>query len=178
MALLRPQGPIYQTIDAKRLRAKNQETAPFFSSVTAALTPTSPSAVAVQFKTFRLLGAFRSSACGRGSDFSCLRCLSVCAWLAASTALWLDGATLAGTVSRAEPAGGAGVIPVTAPEAARGALDTTYVDDELRVSRGDKGNLFVLLQRDPSARLDDAAFEASFALAPVPLVTDEVKNFR
>jgi len=125
-ALFRPAGPIYQTIDVERKRAKNQETAPFFSSVTAALTPTSPSAVAVQFKTFRLFG----------------------------------------------------FVAVTAPDAARGALDTTYVDEELRVSRGDKGNLFVLLQRDPEARLDDAAWEASFALAPVPLVSDSVRDFR
>ena len=37
-----------------------------------------------------------------------------------------------------------GLIPITAPESARGKLDTTYLDDELRVSRGDRGNLFVL----------------------------------
>eukprot|EP00955_Chlamydomonas_euryale_P089840 364496-Chlamydomonas_euryale.AAC.24 len=37
-----------------------------------------------------------------------------------------------------------GVIPVKAPETARGELTITYLDDDLRVSRGDKGNLFVL----------------------------------
>ncbi len=37
-----------------------------------------------------------------------------------------------------------GLIPITAPESAKGKLDTTYLDEELRVSRGDKGNLFVL----------------------------------
>ena len=37
-----------------------------------------------------------------------------------------------------------GLIPITAPESARGKLDTTYLDEELRVSRGDRGNLFVL----------------------------------
>ena len=79
-------GPIYQTIDAPRKRAKNQETWPFFSSVTAELTPTSKASVGVQFKTFRLLG----------------------------------------------------FIPVTAPEAAKGSLSFTYVDEELRISRGDK----------------------------------------
>ena len=45
-----------------------------------------------------------------------------------------------------------GLIPITAPDSARGTLDTTYVDDTLRVSRGDKGNLFILEQRDPSGR--------------------------
>ena len=118
-------GPIFQTIDAGRLRAKNQETWPFFSSVTAALTPTSVSAVNVQFKTFRLLG----------------------------------------------------FIPVTAPEAARGALDTTYVDEELRVSRGDKGNLFVLRMADTDARLPDAAWESPVALSDA-LAKRSVREFR
>jgi hypothetical protein len=45
-----------------------------------------------------------------------------------------------------------GLIPVTAPESAKGKLDTTYLDEELRVSRGDKGNLFILRQKDPNAR--------------------------
>lgn len=39
-----------------------------------------------------------------------------------------------------------GPIKIKAPETARGALDTTYVDQEVRVSRGDKGNLFVLVR--------------------------------
>ncbi len=37
-----------------------------------------------------------------------------------------------------------GLLPITAPDSARGKLDTTYLDEELRVSRGDRGNLFVL----------------------------------
>lgn len=37
-----------------------------------------------------------------------------------------------------------GLIPVTAPDSAKGKLDTTYLDEQLRVSRGDRGNLFVL----------------------------------
>lgn len=32
-----------------------------------------------------------------------------------------------------------GLIPVTAPPSARGKLDTTYLDEALRVGRGDKG---------------------------------------
>ncbi|KAI7840793.1 hypothetical protein COHA_005497 [Chlorella ohadii] len=37
-----------------------------------------------------------------------------------------------------------GLIPVKAPANAAGALEVTYLDEDLRVSRGDKGNLFVL----------------------------------
>lgn len=36
------------------------------------------------------------------------------------------------------------LIPIKAPPSARGELAITYVDDDLRISRGDKGNLFVL----------------------------------
>ena len=32
-----------------------------------------------------------------------------------------------------------GLIPVTAPESAKGSLDTTFLDEEMRISRGDKG---------------------------------------
>ena len=41
-----------------------------------------------------------------------------------------------------------GLLPITAPDSARGKLDTTYLDEELRVSRGDRGNLFVLERYD------------------------------
>jgi hypothetical protein len=37
-----------------------------------------------------------------------------------------------------------GLIPVKAPPSAVGELDVTYLDEELRISRGNKGNLFVL----------------------------------
>ncbi|KAJ1435003.1 Plastid lipid-associated protein/fibrillin conserved domain [Sesbania bispinosa] len=47
----------------------------------------------------------------------------------------------------------AGLIPVKAPETARGELEITYLDEELRVSRGDKGNLFILKMVDPSYRV-------------------------
>eukprot|EP01036_Dinobryon_divergens_P047769 gene47769-64075_t len=37
-----------------------------------------------------------------------------------------------------------GPISFAAPKSARGTLDTTYLDKDFRVSRGDKGNLFIL----------------------------------
>ncbi|KAL4035289.1 hypothetical protein IC575_003970 [Cucumis melo] len=46
-----------------------------------------------------------------------------------------------------------GLIPVKAPGRARGELDITYLDEELRISRGDKGNLFILKMIDPSYRV-------------------------
>ncbi|KAK3287652.1 hypothetical protein CYMTET_4852 [Cymbomonas tetramitiformis] len=39
-----------------------------------------------------------------------------------------------------------GLLPVKAPPTATGDLNTTYVDEELRIGRGNKGNLFVLLK--------------------------------
>jgi hypothetical protein len=100
---LQPKGPIYQTIDAESLKARNQETGPLYNRVDAVLVPeeNSTSKVKVQFKTFRLLG----------------------------------------------------LIPVKAPESARGELDITYLDEDMRICRGDKGNLFVLLMEDPSVRI-------------------------
>ncbi|KAL6184162.1 hypothetical protein ACLB2K_045566 [Fragaria x ananassa] len=47
----------------------------------------------------------------------------------------------------------ASLIPVKAPDRARGELEITYLDEELRVSRGDKGNLFILKMVDPSYRV-------------------------
>ncbi|KAG2442450.1 hypothetical protein HXX76_002536 [Chlamydomonas incerta] len=99
---LRPQGPIYQTIDAERLKARNNESFPFYNQVTADLTPLGPNKVAVQFKTFTLFK----------------------------------------------------LINITAPPAAKGELAVTYLDDDLRISRGDKGNLFVLDMADREARLE------------------------
>jgi len=89
---LRPFGDIFQSIDAENLRARNQETAPFFNAVEAELMPINKTKVNVQFKTFYLLG----------------------------------------------------FIPIQAPPSAAGELEITYLDDDLRVSRGNRGNLFVL----------------------------------
>jgi len=44
---------------------------------------------------------------------------------------------------------GLGPLRIKAPKRAVGELDTTYLDAGLRVSRGDKGNLFVLVKDDP-----------------------------
>ncbi|XP_047974152.1 probable plastid-lipid-associated protein 4, chloroplastic [Salvia hispanica] len=46
-----------------------------------------------------------------------------------------------------------GLIPVKAPANAVGELEITSLDQELRVSRGDKGNLFVLKMVDPKYRI-------------------------
>lgn len=47
----------------------------------------------------------------------------------------------------------AGLIPIKAPGRARGELEITYLDEELRVSRGDLGNLFILKMVDPSFKV-------------------------
>lgn len=103
----RPLGPIYQTLDAGRLRASNRETFPFYNAVDADLTPTGASSVDVQFVKFFIFG----------------------------------------------------LIPVVAPPSARGALAVTYLDEDIRVSRGDRGNLFVLRMADRERRLPRAGDE-------------------
>lgn len=45
-----------------------------------------------------------------------------------------------------------GLLPIKAPPTARGELAFTYLDDEMRISRGDKGNLFVLTMADRSEK--------------------------
>jgi hypothetical protein len=40
------------------------------------------------------------------------------------------------------------LLPLLLP----GELAMTYLDEQMRISRGDKGNLFVLLMDDPDAR--------------------------
>ena len=95
---LRPFGDIYQTIDAENLRARNQETVPFFNAVEAELKPLTKKKVQVNFKTFYILG----------------------------------------------------IIPIQAPPSATGELEVTYIDDDLRISRGNKGNLFILRRAGPA----------------------------
>ncbi|KAL4441229.1 hypothetical protein ABPG77_011466 [Micractinium sp. CCAP 211/92] len=45
-----------------------------------------------------------------------------------------------------------GLIPVKAPASAAGELDITYLDDELRISRGNRNNLFVLRMRNRNVK--------------------------
>ncbi|KAG6780251.1 hypothetical protein POTOM_013105 [Populus tomentosa] len=47
----------------------------------------------------------------------------------------------------------AGLIPIQSPGSGRGQLETTYLDEELRIARGDRGNLFILKMADPSYRV-------------------------
>ncbi|XP_030459207.1 probable plastid-lipid-associated protein 4, chloroplastic isoform X3 [Syzygium oleosum] len=47
----------------------------------------------------------------------------------------------------------AGLISIRNPGSGRGQLEITYLDEELRISRGDKGNLFILKMVDPSYRV-------------------------
>mmetsp|Transcript_26214 Transcript_26214/g.58713 ORF Transcript_26214/g.58713 Transcript_26214/m.58713 type:complete len:250 (-) Transcript_26214:134-883(-) len=47
---------------------------------------------------------------------------------------------------------GIGWLRFPAPKTAVGVLETTYLDDELRISRGDKGNLFVLVRNTGPSR--------------------------
>lgn len=99
--LLRPNGAIYQAINADTLRAQNLETWPYFNQVTANLEPVNAKKVIVNFDFFKI----------------------------------------------------GGLISVKAPGRARGELEITYLDDELRVSRGDRGNLFVLIMDDPTYKI-------------------------
>ncbi|VAH95254.1 unnamed protein product [Triticum turgidum subsp. durum] len=45
------------------------------------------------------------------------------------------------------------LIQIKAPGSGKGELEITYLDEDLRVSRGDKGNLFVLKMADPLYRV-------------------------
>ena len=38
-----------------------------------------------------------------------------------------------------------GLLPVKAPESAKGRLSVTFLDEELRISRGDKGDVLVTI---------------------------------
>ncbi|KAI7726796.1 hypothetical protein M8C21_004781 [Ambrosia artemisiifolia] len=45
------------------------------------------------------------------------------------------------------------LIPIKARGSGRGQLEITYLDEELRISRGNEGNLFILRMVDPSYRV-------------------------
>ncbi|ESW20484.1 hypothetical protein PHAVU_006G213100 [Phaseolus vulgaris] len=44
-------------------------------------------------------------------------------------------------------------IPIKSPGSGRGQLEITYLDEDLRISRGNRGNLFILKMVDPSYRI-------------------------
>lgn len=46
-----------------------------------------------------------------------------------------------------------GMIPVKSAGSGRGQLEIIYLDEELRISRGNRGNLFILKMVDPSYRV-------------------------
>lgn len=87
------------------------------------------------------------------------------ATLAAYNEEWVLGGLLRNSVkAKLEPRGdgrtvdvqfkrfGIGWLKIPAPKSARGVLETTYLDPELRISRGDKGNIFVLV-RDGTSKV-------------------------
>ncbi|XP_057737676.1 probable plastid-lipid-associated protein 4, chloroplastic isoform X2 [Arachis stenosperma] len=47
----------------------------------------------------------------------------------------------------------ASLIPIKSPGSGRGQLEITYLDQDLRISRGNRGNLFILKMVDPSYRV-------------------------
>jgi hypothetical protein len=155
-ALLRPSGPIYQLLDNNALRAANRETAPLFNSVTAELSPLAINKVAVQFKQFKLLGLITINAppTARGELAvgaapaclpACLPTVPCCMWACGPAALRLRWG------SRLPPCWACWAQPADCPlPRCRAAPQVTYLDDTLRVSRGDKGNLFVLQMDDPT----------------------------
>ncbi|KAL5096345.1 hypothetical protein RYX36_000672 [Vicia faba] len=98
---LRPNGKIYQAINADTLRAQNIETWPFFNQATANLVPLNSRKVAVKFDYFKI----------------------------------------------------ASLIPIKSHGSGRGELEITYLDQDLRISRGNRGNLFILKMVDPSYRV-------------------------
>lgn len=48
---------------------------------------------------------------------------------------------------------GIGWFRIPAPKSARGFLNTTFLDDTMRIARGDKGNTFVLVREQGPPRL-------------------------
>ncbi|XP_020552809.1 probable plastid-lipid-associated protein 4, chloroplastic isoform X3 [Sesamum indicum] len=98
---LRPNGKIFQAINADTLRAQNMETWPFFNQATANLVPLNARRVAVKFDTFKI----------------------------------------------------AAVIPIKSRGSGRGQIEITFLDEELRITRGNQGNLFILRMVDPLYRV-------------------------
>ena len=141
-SFLQPSGPIYQTIDAEKLCARNEERIEplpglwWLNQVVAKL-----SVRAVPFIILLLLASSRLDV--GNVYFNSFILLSV---------RQPTSPSFAKVAFRKFKLGS---LEIQAPDSARGALDTTFLDEEMRISRGDKGNLFILTMSDKTARLVD-----------------------
>mmetsp|Transcript_27348 Transcript_27348/g.54728 ORF Transcript_27348/g.54728 Transcript_27348/m.54728 type:complete len:204 (+) Transcript_27348:52-663(+) len=52
-----------------------------------------------------------------------------------------------------------GPLAFAAPESLKGTLSVSYLDEDMRVSRGDQGNVFVLLRESNERKAADAAWD-------------------
>ncbi|KAF8411818.1 hypothetical protein HHK36_004377 [Tetracentron sinense] len=134
----------YQAINSDTLRAQNMESRPFFNQVTADLTPLNARKVAVKFDTFKLQVCLLQFKIDQHMYWVLVEILS---FMVVAVTEAVDGDMEDELFSYAP------TLPIKAPGRARGELEITYLDEELRVSRGDKGNLFVLKMVDPSYRI-------------------------
>ena len=133
------------------MRARNQESAPLYGSVTAELTPLSANKVGVQFKTFKLFNAIsiNAPASARGAR---ARPRPPAARPSPLLRRHLPSATLARALQLPFTPPPLPPSAQNLPPPLTGELAVTYLDEELRVSRGDKGNLFVLGMEDPEEK--------------------------
>lgn len=116
--------------------------------VTADLTPLSRSKVQVKFDRFGLLGLISFKAPDTAVGGCHVATAAALAGLLASGAhLALVRACVHAPMLRCVHAESHLSCPA-------GELDVTYLDEDLRVSRGDKGNVFVLRMKDSIATVD------------------------
>lgn len=124
------------------------------TQVSAELSPLSSSKVAVQFKTFKIFGLIPVTAppSAYGAQYSCsIVMLLLLLLLLAALSLPLRPPTLCVAGSETSLLSCCMQTLCHCCHCA-GELDITYLDDSMRVSRGDKGNLFVLLMDDRDDR--------------------------
>ncbi|PPD81143.1 hypothetical protein GOBAR_DD21930 [Gossypium barbadense] len=145
----------YQAINVDTLRAQNMESWPFFNQVTADLTPLNARKVAVKFDYFKIggLGAVTTQPNMRGMSLvpvlnELAKDIQTHTTIQKSALCKTDACRFLFKVWILLEH-----IPIKAPGRARGELEITYLDEELRISRGDLGNLFILKMIDPSYRV-------------------------